>query len=142
MQSKAIPNRCEAIDPATAALYTDSVNAVVNAREILAGEASPDTLGVQATGDHELKITLTQPVPYFLALLPHPSMFPVHPPSVIEHGDRHAREGNLVTNGAYRLVRWAIGAYIEIERNEYYWDNENTSIDIVRPLSWSASSRP
>ena len=120
------------VNPDTAALYTDTVNPVVNAREILAGEASPDTLGVAALSDYELQITLTQPVPYFLALLPHPSMFPVHPPSVMEHGDRQAREGNLVTNGAYRLAEWAIGAYVELERNEYYWDNENTSIDTVR----------
>jgi len=120
------------VDPATAALYTDSVNAVVNAAAILSGDALPDTLGVEATGDHELQITLTQPVPYFVDLLAHPSMFPVHPPSVEALGDRFARPGNLVSNGAYRLAAWAVGSYIELERNEHYWDNANTSIDRVR----------
>ena len=58
-------------------------------------------LGVEAVSDLELRITLEQPVPYFLSLLTHPSMFPVHPASVAEHGDQHSRAGNLVSNGAY-----------------------------------------
>ncbi|MGI9261689.1 MAG: peptide ABC transporter substrate-binding protein [Woeseiaceae bacterium] len=120
------------VDPATAALYTDSVNSIVNAAAILRGEASPDTIAVEAVGTYELKITLTQPVPYFLALLAHPSMYPVHRPSIEEHRDQHARPGNLVSNGAYRLVTWEVGSYIEIERNEHYWDDGSTSIDRVR----------
>ena len=120
------------VDPATAALYTDSVNAVVNAAAILSGDASPNTLGVEAAGDHELRITLTQPVPYFVDLLAHPSMFPVHPASVEALGDQFARPGNLISNGAYRLDSWAVGSYVELQRNEYYWDNPNTSIDRVR----------
>jgi len=120
------------VDPATAALYTDSVNAVENAPAIIRGEASPDTLGVEATGRHELRVTLSNQVPYFLALLAHPSMFPVYRPAVEAYGDQYARPGNLVSNGAYRLAEWRVGAYIEIERNEHYWNNEHTSIDRVR----------
>lgn len=120
------------VDPATAALYTDSVNSIANASAIMRGEASPDTLGVEAVSPHELKITLNQPVPYFLGLLAHPSMFPVHRSSIEEHGNQHARPGNLVSNGAYRLVAWEVGSYIAIERNEYYWDNDATSIESVR----------
>ena len=120
------------VDPATAALYTDSVNAVVHAAAILRGDASPDTLGVEAAGDHALIITLAQPVPYFVDLLAHPSMFPVHQASVDALGDQFARPGNLVSNGAYRLDSWAVGSYIELQRNEHYWDNANTAIDRVR----------
>jgi oligopeptide transport system substrate-binding protein len=120
------------VDPATAALYTQSIESVANASAILRGEAEVATLGVSASGPQELVITLAQPTPYFLALLAHPSMFPVHMPSVEAHGDRHARPGNLVSNGAYRLADWQLGSYVEIERNEYYWDNANTAIDRVR----------
>ena len=38
----------------------------------------------------------------------------------------------LRSNGAYRLLNWEVGSYIELERNEYYWDNANTDIDRVR----------
>jgi oligopeptide transport system substrate-binding protein len=120
------------VDPATAALYTQSITEIANARAIIAGDLSADALGVAAPNVHELEITLAQPVPYFLSLLTHPSMFPVHRGSVEQHGDQHARPGNLVSNGAYRLVSWAIGSYIELERNEHYWNDQNTAIDRVR----------
>ena len=121
------------VDPETAAFYAQqSLGDVVNANEITAGEKSIDDLGVVALDDLQLQITLKYPVPYFLALLTHPSTFPMYRPSVELHGDAHARPGNLVSNGAYKLQAWEIGSYIEIVRNEHYRDNEHTSIERVR----------
>jgi ABC-type oligopeptide transport system substrate-binding subunit len=120
------------VDPATAALYTQSIQSVENATAILAGEAPVDSLGVEASDVHTLVIRLERPTPYFLSLLAHSSMFPVHAPSIATHGDRYARPGNLVSNGAYRLAAWEVGSYIALERNEHYWDDANTSIDRVR----------
>ena len=120
------------VNPDTAALYTLSVMDIANAAGIVSGELALDTLGAEAVEPYVLKITLEQPVPYFVNLLAHPSTFPVHRGSIEEHGDQHARAGNLVSNGAYRLASWEIGSFIEIERNEHYWDNANTAIDRVR----------
>ena len=120
------------VDPQTAALYTQSIVGIAGAEDIIAGEAPPETLGVESAGEHRLRITLERPVPYFLSLLTHPSMFPVHRASLETHGDAFARPGRMVSNGAYRLVAWEVGAYIELERNEHYWDDANTAIDRVR----------
>jgi len=120
------------VDPATAAFYTQSVAEVANATEIIAGDLPPASLGVEALSDGRLHIRLRQPVPYFLALLTHPSMFPVHRASVERYGDAYARPGNLVSNGAYKLVAWEIGSYIELARNENYWNDGATAIDRVR----------
>ena len=120
------------VDPETAALYTHSVAEIANARSIVAGDLSPDALGVEALGPHELRITLAQPVPYFLSLLTHPSMFPVHRGSVEAHGDQHARPGNMISNGPYRLVAWEIGSFIELERNPYYRNAASIEIERVR----------
>jgi ABC-type oligopeptide transport system substrate-binding subunit len=38
----------------------------------------------------------------------------------------------MVSNGAYELVNWEVGSYIEIARNEDYWNNDQTAIDRVR----------
>lgn len=119
------------VDPDTAAFYVDSVREVRNAAEIISGEQSLESLGIEAVGEHQLKITLRRPVPYFINLLAHPSTFPVHRGSIAEHGDAHSRPGNLVSNGAYKLTSWVVGSHIEIERNEYYRDNDNTAIDRV-----------
>lgn len=121
------------VDPATAAFYAElSLGDVVNATDIIKGNRPVDELGVEAIDELQLKITLEYPVPYFLALLTHPSTFPLHRPSVELHGDAHARPGNLVSNGAYKLVDWQVGSYIEVVRNEHYRLNDQTAIDRVR----------
>jgi len=121
------------VDPATAAFYAQqSLGDVVNATAIIAGEKPVDSLAVVALNDLQLQITLNRPVPYFTRLLTHPSTFPVHRGSVELYGDLHARPGNLVTNGAYRLHEWVLGSYIELVRNEHYRNNEKTAIDRVR----------
>ena len=121
------------VKPETAAFYAEqSLGAVVNATEIIKGARPAEDLGVEAIDELQLRITLKHPVPYFLALLTHPSTFPLHRSSVESYGDAHARPGNLVSNGAYKLVAWEVGSYIEIARNQYYRLNEQTAIDRVR----------
>jgi len=118
-------------DPATAAFYAESLVAVENARDILKGAAPPETLGVR-DDDGRLVIALEYPVPYFLSLLALPSAYPVHAASLAAYGDSFARPGKLVSNGAYRLDAWELGAVIELRRNEYYWNDAATAIDRVR----------
>ena len=120
------------VNPETAAFYANFLGDVVNANAITAGDMPPDSLGVEAAGPLELVVRLEQPVPYFLSLLTHNSTFPVHPASIDEHGASFARAGNLVSNGPYKLDSWDIGALITLSRNEHYWNNDNTAIDVVR----------
>lgn len=120
------------VDPATAAFYAQSVIDIRHAPEILAGARPPADLAVTAAGDHELRLRLATPTPYFLSLMTHPSTFPVYRPAVDAHGDRFARPGRLVGNGAYTLVGWELGSTITLERNRQYWDDESTSVDRVR----------
>ena len=125
--------------PATNAPYKKSLTPIANASAIAAGNAAPDTLGVRAAGPLTLEITLTKPTPYFLSLLAHPSTHPKNERNIAQFGDEHVRPGNLVTNGPYRLAAVKTGALVELERNEYYWDNANTAIDRVH---WHALNEP
>ena len=120
------------VDPATAAFYAEHLIAIEHAKDIVNGEREPDELGVRAAAPDQLVVQLAYPVPYFLSLLALPSASPVHAPSVTQHGDAFARPGTLITNGAYQLQDWELGAFIELTRNPYYWDNDNTAIDSVR----------
>ena len=103
-------------DPAVAAVYADYLKDVVE---------------VGALDEHTLVLGLERPTPYLLSLLTHPSTFPVHAPSIVEHGDAFARPGNLVSNGAYTLEEWIPGGVIRLRRNAHYWDDANTAIDTV-----------
>jgi oligopeptide transport system substrate-binding protein len=120
------------VDPATAAFYAAELGNVVNAAAIVAGEKQPDELGVAAPDERTVVISLARPTPYLLSLLTHPSTFPVHRGAVAQHGDAFARPGSLLSNGAYLLADWEPGAIIELHRNTYYWNDAETSIDVVR----------
>ena len=119
------------VSPATAAFYAQALDAIENAADIIAGDKTPDSLGVEAVDEFHLRIRLTNATPYFLGLLTHPSAFPVHPPSIEQHGNAFAKAGNLLSNGAYKLDAWELGSVIHLSRNENYWDNAGTAIDKV-----------
>ena len=119
------------VTPATAAFYAQMIVDIENAASIVAGDAAPDALGVEAVDDRTLVLRLSRPTPYMLSLLTHPSTFPVHPGSIAEHGDAFARPGKLVSNGAYRLDAWVPGSVVALKRNEHYWNNSATAVDAV-----------
>lgn len=120
-----------AVDPATLSDYSAMLNPIAGAREIIAGRAAPDTLAVTAPDDHTLQIRLAAPTPYFLGLLTHSMAYPVYRPAVEQHGERHARAGTLVSNGAYRLAEWTVQSHIRAERNPHYWNDAATTINEV-----------
>lgn len=122
------------VNPATLSQYSSILFPIVNAKRIVKGELTPDQLGVTALDDLTLKIRLIAPTPYFLGLLTHSTTYPVHPPSVEKFGNRFARAGNLISNGAYVLDEWAVQSHIRLLRNENYWGNEETVIDEVNYL--------
>ena len=119
------------VDPATLSQYSSILFPIVNAKQIVKGELSPEQLGVTALDDRTLEIRLIGPTPYFLGLLTHSTTYAVHRPSVEKFGNRFARAGQLVGNGAYRLDEWVVQSHIRLLRSEKYWDDENTVIDEV-----------
>ncbi len=118
-------------DPATASNNANMLLPIVNAAEVISGLLPPEQLGVTVLDDYTLQIHLVDATPYFLGLLTHPIAYPVHKASVEELGDRFAREGNLVSNGAYILQRWDPRAQIVLIRNPYYREAEKSLMDTV-----------
>ena len=119
------------VDPETAAAYGRMLAPIQNARPILAGELPVEALGVEALNQRTVQIRLDDPTPYFLGLLNHPSTYPVHRPSLDEHGDDFVRAGNLVSNGAYRLIDWVPRSRIVLERNPDYHAADDVIIQRV-----------
>lgn len=119
------------IDPATMSSYGFILYPIVNAREIVSGGLSSESLGVRAVDDYTLEMTLVGPTPYFLGLLTHSAAFVVHRESIERHGNEHTRPGNLVSNGAFQLDEWVVQSHIKLVRNNFYWDNHSTIINEV-----------
>ena len=116
------------VDPATASPYAQVFDPVLNAAAILRGERPPETLGVSARDERTLVIRLEHPAPYLLGLLAQPGTFPVHGPTLAEHGAEHARPGRMVSNGAFVLQDWVVGSHVVAERNPSYWNAAATQV--------------
>lgn len=121
--------RC--VDPATGSYYAQMLHVIENGAAVSRGELPPERLGVEALDELTLRIRLAGPAPYLIDLLTHSTTYPVHRPSLAAHGDRYARAGTLVGNGAYRLDQWVVQSHVTLLRNPHYWDDANTRIDRV-----------
>jgi len=120
------------VDPATASQYADVIDVIVNASDIVAGRKPVDSLGVAAPDAMTVVITLDNPAVYLPGLMAHPSTAPLHRPSLAQFGERFARPGDQVSNGAFVLREWLQGSYIRADRNPHYWGNEANRIDGVK----------
>lgn len=121
-----------AVDPDTASPGAELLLPIRGAAAILRREAAPATLGVAVTGPRTLRIDLEAPAPYFPAILANAVAYPVFRGAggVGAPGGR----SDVVSNGAYRLVRWEPGARITLARNAAYWDAAHVAIPTVEYL--------
>jgi len=127
-----------ALQPALGNLYAYMLFPIENAQQYYEGDISDfNKVGVKALNDRTLQVTLKYPTPYFLQLLDHYSLFPVHQATIEKFGDADQRgtrwtyEGNLVGNGPFQLVDWKINRRIVVQRNPHYWDKENVSLNEI-----------
>lgn len=98
------------------------------------------SVGLAAPDDRTLVVTLERPLPYFLDLLCFPAMYPVYPPLVRSYERFDASTAMIrteqgwtlpprgVSNGAYRVTRWAFKREMRLEKNLHYWDADSVSI--------------
>jgi len=119
------------VDPKTASPYASYLQYahIENIDAILSGKKKPDALGIKALDAHHLQITLSEPVPYFIALTGHTSLKPVNRKAIEQWGDQWTQPEHYVGNGAYTLSEWVINEKIVLRRNAGYWNNAKTVID-------------
>lgn len=125
-----------AVDPALSSPYAwfMELMSIENASEIIAGDKPVDELGVAAIDDHTLEVKLSAPLPYFAQMTTHSTTFPAPQKVIEEFGDAWTKPENIVSNGAYVLTEHLPQERSVRERNEMYWDNDNTIIDKVVAL--------
>lgn len=104
-------------------------------------------VGVEATSDTELVLTLANPNPDFLLSLTHPALLPLHMKSVEEKPDEWQEPPNYISNGAYAVKAWEKNSSITLVPNEEYWERDAVSYDqievlLVEPTASGTSSVP
>lgn len=114
------------IDPKTAADYSYLFDIIARNDD--------DTLKAEATDDYTIKITLTNPCPYFNDLLAFPTFYPV-PQDEVEaantSGDNPGawcQEAGFKSNGAYTLTEWKHNESMVYTKNDNFYDADNVNI--------------
>ncbi len=117
-----------ALAPESQGGFAQMLAPIENASMVINGTLPPEELGVEALDERRLEIRLEGRTPYFLEVLAHPVSYPVHRPTLEEHGGKFTRPEVHVTNGAYQLVEWVAQSHIRLSRNPEYHDGENVQI--------------
>jgi oligopeptide transport system substrate-binding protein len=120
------------VDPATASQYAQVIDVIANAADVVAGRQPVEALGVLAPDPRTVVIRMTTPAPYLPGLMAHPSTAPLHRPSFARHGEKFARPGNQISNGAFVLTEWLQGSFMRARRNTRYRANAANQLDGIK----------
>ncbi len=126
------------LNPASGCDYAYLFEIIVEGSAYLREETFDfSSVGVRALSDHELRIELVHPVPYFLSLMTYPWWRPLPVDVLEEHGGlrkrgtRWTRAGNLVSSGPFALTRWEPDRVLVVECNPHYWDAETVALNAI-----------
>ncbi|HEX8525027.1 MAG TPA: peptide ABC transporter substrate-binding protein [Tepidisphaeraceae bacterium] len=99
------------------------------------------TVGVEALDPHTLRVTLNDPVTFFLDLMAFSPFLPLHAKSMEPFKEVDARTGkvtysqhftrppHVVCNGPFVLKKWDFKRRLVLEKNAHYWDMAHVKSD-------------
>jgi ABC-type oligopeptide transport system substrate-binding subunit len=90
-----------------------------------------EDIGVEAVDDYTVRISLSQPAPYFLGLLGH-QLFRLAPRKIVEkYGEQWTQPEHIVTCGPFKMKAWIPYSELVVERDPLYWDAANVHLDEI-----------
>lgn len=124
------------VDPATASEYAfiAEIAGLKNAAAITAGEVAPDQLGVTASDDKTLVVSLDVPVPFFESLMAFPSFLPVNEAFFTSAGDSFGTSpATILGNGPFTIASYEPAATtIALAKSPTYWDASKVALDGIQ----------
>lgn len=121
-----------AVDPNTASGSAQLLDVIKGANSIIDGHANAATLAVTALGNNVIRIELNHPASYILQILSQPIAAPLHKANGNDATRSSRNKFSRISNGAFVLSKRVDGSYIELERNQQYWDVSHVLIERVR----------
>jgi oligopeptide transport system substrate-binding protein len=107
-----------ALEPETLSQYADMFFAVEGAEDFNTGKNKDFTkVGVKALDPATLQVTLHAPTAYFLELLAHETLMPLHRATVEKFGADWTKPEHIVSNGPFRLVERRVRDRLRLERS-------------------------
>lgn len=102
---------------------------ILNAERIKKGHMGIDELGIEVPDPRTLIVHLEDPIPYFLEIVSFCVLSPVQQ-RVVKQNSSWAENvtDKFPCNGPFRPVNWARGRELLLEKNPYYWDQQNVKL--------------
>ncbi|NLM34895.1 MAG: peptide ABC transporter substrate-binding protein [Clostridiales bacterium] len=118
------------LDPNTGAFYSFFLFPVKNAEKYSNGEAKADEVGIKATDDKTLVVTLDRAVPYFEQIVAFPGLAPQREDIVTVEGSEYGTDpAKLVYSGPFVVEQWQKGAKVVLKKNEKYYNAANIKLE-------------
>jgi oligopeptide transport system substrate-binding protein len=101
------------------------------------------TVGEEKLDNRTLRITLSNPLPFFPALLAFPCFFPMNERAMepfkqinkttgaVTYRPELTQPPNLVTNGPYRLAEWEFKRRVRLVASDYYWNRSAVKSRVI-----------
>jgi oligopeptide transport system substrate-binding protein len=90
-----------------------------------------EDVGVEAVDDYTLRISLAQPAPYFISMMPHHFFRVVNQKTIEKFGNAWTDAAHIVTSGPFKLESWKHYDRIVVVRDPQYWDAANVKLDKI-----------
>lgn len=117
------------MDPNTASQWGYMLSCLKNGEDVLAGKKPTSELGVKATDDYTLEITLEAPTPYFLSLTYTNFILPIRQDVVEKYGDKYGADvAGLLSCGPFTMKSWKHNSEIILVKNNKYWDKKSVHL--------------
>lgn len=105
-----------------------------NGEEVEAGDKDISELGVKATGDYTLELTLKEKTDYFLTYLTYNSFAPAKKAYVESNSNYGKDNENILYCGPFICTAHVADSSMKLEKNAKYWDAANVAIDTANVL--------
>ncbi len=123
------------LDPTVASPNGSLLAPIHNASAAIGGRVALTEVGIHATSDFELSITLERPCPWFPRLVCHFALMPIRADILAAHGERAFSPEHIVCNGAYQPTLKLIRDRLRLERNDFHPRAKETQFAIIDALA-------
>lgn len=91
-----------------------------------------EDIGVEAVDNYTVRVSLSQPAPYFVDLMAHQLFRVVHRKTIEKFGAAWTEPENIVTSGPFKLKWWKPYNELVVVRDPMYWDAANVQLEEIR----------
>lgn len=125
------------LTPSLGATTASKLYIIQGAEAFNRGDSAFSQVGLRASDERTLEVTLEHAAPWFLSDLSSPAWMPVPLAAIARHGPIDARgnpwasPGTFIGNGPFVLESWRRGQEIVVARSPTYWDRAHVRLRAI-----------